>query len=145
MAQSKIDWPTCVEPDCIGIQLAGSLKFPGADRCLAHSEDRQRDAAMTVIGETGDIDARGVQFKDDLLAQALDATPRDDVGRRMIKTVRFEKAAFDRADFAGTVFSDSAVFNDARFGGDTSFDGATFSGETRFGLAVLALRGRVKR
>jgi len=126
MTQQNVEWPTCVELDCIGIQLASG------DRCLAHGSDDERYAALQDIQRTGEIDARGIQFKDGLLEQVLDAAPRNPAGRPFIKSGRFKQAVFDRADFTGSTFSGIAVFNDVRFQGDVTFAGTTFSGNVSF-------------
>jgi hypothetical protein len=63
--QTGIEWPTCDEDGCIGVRLAATPK------CLAHARDEQRDATLKQLGETGEIDARGVPITWALLEQIL--------------------------------------------------------------------------
>ena len=65
-----VDWPTCDEDGCIGIRL------DAGDKCLAHAGDKERDAALKPVAQTGNIDARGVTISSALLKQILDSTPR---------------------------------------------------------------------
>jgi len=135
---TKVDWPTCEEADCVGVRLATG------PRCLAHCNDEDFAAALKAIGETGEIDTRGVPFGPALLEQVLNVASRDDDGNPEIKTARFDNAVFSGGSFRGIQFSGEATFRgavfnrdvdfwDATFGGDAWFGGATFSGVAGFG------------
>jgi uncharacterized protein YjbI with pentapeptide repeats len=113
--------------------------------CLAHGSEEQIAAALKLIGETGEIDVRGVPITPSLLERVLAAAPRGEAGHPLIKRCNFSKATFSGdAKFTGATFSGNAEFGEATFSGDAKFTGATFSdyavfykaafsGEARFG------------
>ena len=51
--QTEVEWPTCDQAGCIGIRLTS------ARMCLAHASEEETAAALKLVGETGEIDARG--------------------------------------------------------------------------------------
>lgn len=126
MARANINWPTCDHTDCIGIRVTNG------ERCLAHCSDDERAAVLKVICETGEIDGRGVAFSNTLLQQVLAILPRDDDGRPVIKSCRFDHASFDNASFRRSDFIGDARFDGAKFIGDARFEGARFSGYAGF-------------
>jgi hypothetical protein len=86
--QTGIDWPTCDEDTCIGVRLAATPK------CLVHAGDEQRNAALKQLGETGEIDARGVPITQPLLEQILAAAPHDADNHPTFTAPRFDRATF---------------------------------------------------
>lgn len=119
-AGAAVPWETCAEADCLGARR-------GADgRCLAHAEPLVLPPASS--GPGVDLDGRGVRFTEGSFERVLERCPRDEAGRRLLGTVRF-----DRATFMGDVSLDEAVFS-----GDVSLPGATFVGAARFGGAAFA-------
>jgi hypothetical protein len=114
--QTDVEWPTCEQAGCIGICLAS------ARMCLAHASDEETAAGLRIVGETGEIDARGVPITSALLGRILTAAPRGENDEPLIKGCRFDRATF----------SDDAQFSRARFNGNAKFDGATFNGDCRF-------------
>jgi hypothetical protein len=119
--QTGIEWPTCDEDGCIGVRLAATPK------CLAHAGDEQRDTTLKQLGETGEIDARGVPITQALLEQILAAAPRDADDHPTFIAARFERA----------IFQGEARFGRATFEGDTRFDKATFQGDAGFAEATF--------
>lgn len=91
-------------------------------RCLAHLDAEARTAYLADLRPGSDVDARGVAFTEDLLADLLNAL-RDDDG----------VARFGDARFVGATFSGDAEFHGARFSKDVMFNQATFSGRAGFG------------
>jgi uncharacterized protein YjbI with pentapeptide repeats len=128
--QSSIRWPTCDEDGCIGVRLATSQK------CLAHAGDEERNATLKQLGDTGEIDARGVTINRALLEQILAAAPRDADNRPA-----FTASTFNRAIFQGTVGFHGTLgvarFNDATFQGEAWFGGVTFQGDAMFQKATF--------
>jgi hypothetical protein len=120
-AAQGIDWEVCAQDEsCTGVRL------PTGDKCWAHAEQEQLDAALKQVAEEGRVDARGVPLTADLLERMLAVAPRDDQGRPVLSTVRFDQARFQgEAGFATASFQDEAWFT-----------GATFQGEARFDLAT---------
>jgi uncharacterized protein YjbI with pentapeptide repeats len=119
--QTDIDWPTCDEDGCIGVRVAA------APKCLAHTSDEQRNATFKQLGETGEIDARGVPITPALLEHILAAAPHDSANHPTFARASFNQATFgDRASFEGATFGDLASFEGATFGDGASFDRATF-------------------
>jgi uncharacterized protein YjbI with pentapeptide repeats len=114
--QTGVEWPTCDEDGCIGVQLARGGK------CLAHTTARRRNATLGQFGRTGAIDASGVPITQALLDQILAAAPLDTQGHPT-----FIAAIFDRATFQGF-----ASFHRATFRGLASFEGVTFRGLASF-------------
>ena len=123
--QKEAKWPTCKQAGCIGIRL------PSASMCLAHAGEEEAAATLKRIGETGEIDARGVPITPALLERILTAAPRGENERPLIKG-----CWFDRATFTGDV-----GFGRATFEGDAEFGQATFEGDADFGQATFTGAG----
>ena len=49
-------WPTCAEPECIGV------KVTGYDRCLAHVAKADRANILSQLGPGANVDGRGIVF-----------------------------------------------------------------------------------
>jgi uncharacterized protein YjbI with pentapeptide repeats len=141
--QAAVDWPTCDEDGCIGVRLAATTK------CLAHAPDEQRNAALKQLGETGEIDARGVSITEELFQQILAAALHDPDKRPTFRAARFDEATFQgTAEFDGVAFQGRAGFNratfqrragfsEATFKRTAEFDGATFDYEPVFDRAIF--------
>jgi Pentapeptide repeats (9 copies) len=125
--QSAMDWPTCGEDGCIGIRLASITK------CLAHASDQERNAALKQLGDTGDIDARGVPISTVLVEQILAAAPHGADNRPVFRTTQFNRATFQgEALFEGATFQGGAAFNDATFRRVARFNRTAFLGGAVF-------------
>jgi uncharacterized protein YjbI with pentapeptide repeats len=121
--QTGIEWPTCDKGGCIGVRLAATPK------CLAHAGDEQRNATLKQLGETGEIDARGVPITQALLEQILAAAPLDAEYHPTFKAARFDRATFQSdAGFGAAIFQGTAGFGGASFQGTAGFEGASFQG-----------------
>src|SRR5262245_38284784 len=150
--QAPVDWPTCDQDGCIGIQL-------GAGRvCLAHAGAEERDAELRRIGESGEIDLRGISIRGHLLDRVIAVAPRNANQMPLIKTCKFNRATFQAgagvgeaapfegdADFAGATFQGRAVFGEATFQGRADFTRATFQGRAVFGEATFQGRADFTR
>jgi uncharacterized protein YjbI with pentapeptide repeats len=125
--QTEVEWgPACERAGCIGIRL------PSAPRCLAHASEEEIAAARDWIGETGEIDARGVPITSALLEWILDAARRGE-NEEPVKVARFDRAIFSGdARFRGVTFESEARFNLATFEGRAEFGHATFGGGAKF-------------
>jgi uncharacterized protein YjbI with pentapeptide repeats len=140
-ASENVDWDVCercAEEGGVGICL------PTGEKCWAHADDQDLDAALKRLGEGGRLDARGVPITQKLLERLLQAAPKDEHGRPILTNVRFGKATFHDAgfgkatfqgmsEFDETTFQGTAWFYEATFHGMTVFVGATFHGLTEFG------------
>jgi hypothetical protein len=125
--QAAMDWATCDEDGCIGVRLAATTK------CLAHAPDEQRNAALKQLGETGEIDARGVSITEELVEQILAAALHDPDNRPTFRAARFDEATFQgTAEFDGATFDYAPVFDRAIFQSGASFNGAKFRDITSF-------------
>jgi hypothetical protein len=63
------------------------------------------------VGNTGEIDLRGVSITSELLGEVIDAAPRGADLRPLVKACRFDGAKFQGpARFAGVIFGGDAVF-----------------------------------
>jgi hypothetical protein len=130
--QTGIEWPTCDEDSCIGVRLAATPK------CLAHAGDEQRNATLKQLGETGEIDARGVPITQALLEQILAAAPRDAADHPTFMAARFDSAIFEGdAGFGRAIFEGEAGFTPTTFRGDANFYGATFQRDAWFFAALF--------
>jgi uncharacterized protein YjbI with pentapeptide repeats len=130
--QVSVDWLTCDENGCIGICL------DAGDKCLAHAEDEERDAALEKVAQTGGIDARGVTISSTLLKKILDSTPGNPNDRVMSGEVLFDKATFESdVGFADVTFESFAGFYGATFQGDVVFYQATFQHNVWFRGAIF--------
>ena len=125
------NWPKCVRQGCMGARLAASR------RCLAHASSEERDAALRVISESGEVDGRGVLFNPALLAQVLAALPRGDDGKPVFKASQFDDATFMGDSWFGDASSDPR-FGGLTFAGEARFYGATFTGDATFVRATFA-------
>src|SRR5215469_11171703 len=126
--QTEVEWPTCEHAGCIGVRLAS------ARMCMAHVGEEETAAALKLLGETGEIEARGVRLTSALLDRILTAAPRGENEEPLIKGCRFDGATFSGdARFDGATFSGDARFSRVTFSGDTRFYRVTFSGDARFG------------
>lgn len=65
--QVSVDWLTCDLAGCDGVRL------DGGDKCLAHTADEEREAALRQLSRTGKIDVRGVTIDSALLEKILDS------------------------------------------------------------------------
>src|SRR6266540_3936180 len=130
--QTGIKWPTCDEDACIGVRLAATAK------CLAHARDEQRNATLKQLGETGEINARGVPITQGLFEQILAAAPHDAEDRPTFMSAGFNRATFQGpARFARVAFKGAAWFGGATFQDIAWFEGATFKGGAGFGGATF--------
>lgn len=128
----RVDWLTCDEDGCIGIRL------DAGDKCLAHAEDEERDAALKQLAQTGMIDARGVTISSALLKRILDSTPGGPDGPAMPAKAQFDAATFQgNVDFRRVIFQGDATFSETTFQGDARFSRATFEGSAAFGEATF--------
>src|SRR6266536_1174709 len=140
--QTGIEWPTCDEDGCIGVRLAATPK------CLAHARDEQRNTALKQLGETAEIDARGVPITQALLKRILAAAPHDAEDHPTF-TAHFELATFQgpaefvwvtfqrHVWFLGAAFRRSAGFNRATFQDGAAFVEATFQTNAWFREAAF--------
>src|SRR4029453_185957 len=125
--QTGIEWPTCDEDSCIGVRLAATPK------CLAHAGDEQRNATLKQLGETGEIDARGVPISQALLEQILASAPRDAADHPTFMAARFASAIFQGDSCIGrAIFEGGAGFGTVTFEGDAGFTPTTFLGDANF-------------
>jgi hypothetical protein len=152
----------CEQDGCTGVRL------DAARACLAHASEEEVTAALKLIGETGEIDARGVPITDVLLQRILAAAPRGENEEPLLKACMFDRATFsgsalfervtfrggarfDRATFTGgasfgwATFTGGASFGWATFTGDARFDRATFTGDASFHLATFSGGARFER
>jgi uncharacterized protein YjbI with pentapeptide repeats len=107
--------------------------------CLAHASEEDSSTALKLIGESGEIDARGVHITPALLERILGAAPRGEHNEPLIKACQFAGATFSGpAGFKGVTFSGDAWFERATFDDSATFRGATFSGPARFGEAAFS-------
>jgi uncharacterized protein YjbI with pentapeptide repeats len=124
---------SCKEDGCGGVLLEAD------GGCLAHTSPQLRQARLKQLRDQGELDARGVPIVSSLLAEILDAVPRDDHGHSCLPQVNFSKAIFrDPADFADTQFGDKASFEGAQFSDGANFEGAHFRDQTTFGRAQFS-------
>jgi uncharacterized protein YjbI with pentapeptide repeats len=140
--QTPVDWRTCNQDGCIGIRLRVGGK------CLAHAAADERGSELKRIGETGEIDLRGVPITKKLFDQVMAAVQRDLDEQPLLTASRFGRATFEGdAWFLGATFEGDAEFKGATFEGDANlqatfqsdagFDGATFRRGAGFDHAVF--------
>jgi Pentapeptide repeats (9 copies) len=130
--QTALDWPPCGEDGCNGVRLATTPK------CLVHTSDEERNAALKQFSEAGELDARGVPITTALFEWILAAAPRDADNRPTFRAIRLDKATFQGdAGFDGATFQGDAWFAEATFQGDAGFGGATFQGDAGFDGATF--------
>ena len=138
--QTEVEWPACEQAGCIGARLAS------ARMCLAHANEGETAAALQLIGETGEIDARGVPIRGAVLERILTAAPRGENEEAMIKGCRFDRATFSGdVRFSGATFSGDAWFSGATFTGDADFGGVTFRSRAVFGGATFSGNAKFDR
>jgi hypothetical protein len=106
--------------------------------CLAHADESETAAALKLIGQTGEIYARGVTVTPALLERILAAAPRGKNDKPLLRGCQFGRATFEQtAGFGGVTFTLDAEFEGATFTGDAEFDHATFTGDARFDQATF--------
>ena len=138
--QTEVGWLTCGQDGCIGIRLGS------ARECLGHASEEDQAAAMTLVGETGVIDARGVTITNDLLDRILAAVPRGKNEEPLINRCRFDRATFSGfVRFLRATFRGDAWFNQVTFRGGAWFGGATFGGGAWFDEATFLDRAGFSR
>jgi Pentapeptide repeats (9 copies) len=119
-SKTQVGWRTCKEEGCIGIRLLSG-------RCLAHTQDQDRQDAFDQVTLTGIVDARGVTIDDSLLEQILTALPQSTDNLKISRGARFDSATFTgNARFGKVHFSGEAGFLSATFAADANFGGAIF-------------------
>ena len=106
--------------------------------CLAHASEEETAAALKLISETGEINARGCPITPALLERILAAAPRGENEKPLIKRCSFDRATFSgKAEFTDATFNGPAGFARANFASEANFTGATFSG-VWFGEATFS-------
>lgn len=96
------------------------------------------DIALRLLGEGGDLDARGVSVTEELLQRFLAAAPHDEHGDAVLTDADFSRATFlSTATFAGCVFRGDALFDGATFKDDAQFGQATFKQTAWFAEATF--------
>jgi Pentapeptide repeats (9 copies) len=129
--QAPVDWRTCSQDGCIGIRLRVGGK------CLAHAAADERGSELKRIGETGEIDMRGVPITKKLFDQVMAAVQRDADEQPLLTVSRFRRATFEGdAWFLGATFEGDAEFTGATFEGDADFQ-ATFQSDAGFDGATF--------
>jgi uncharacterized protein YjbI with pentapeptide repeats len=129
--QAPVEWLTCSQDRCIGIRLDVGGK------CLAHATVDERGAELMRLGETGEIDLRGVPITKELLDQVMGAVRRDANEQPLVTVSRFDRATFAcDAWFLGATFEGDADFKGATFEGDADFQ-ATFQSDAGFEEATF--------
>jgi hypothetical protein len=119
-------WPACAKEGCVGRRIEVEKC------CLAHVDDRARQAVLDALEPEADLDLRGTPISPELLEQVLAAVQTDD-SRPRLGGVRFDGAQFNGdARFDGAQFNGDARFDGAQFNGDARFDGAQFNRRARF-------------
>jgi pentapeptide repeat protein len=119
-----VDWQLCQAaqrgaPGCIGGQLGPGLP------CFAHTDRDDREAGLKALREGGSLDfVHGVEFTEELLAEVLEAAPRED-----------DQSILRDADLRGATFQGDAWFGEVSFQGDARFGGVSFQGDAWFNLA----------
>jgi uncharacterized protein YjbI with pentapeptide repeats len=132
-------WDRC-EAETEGEKCTGA-RLGSDGRCFAHTQDRKKRGDVLARFHRGEpLDfTLGLPITGQLLDQILEAAPRGEARRPILRNANFlgatfkEGAVFAGIDFRGlTVFAeadfhDSASFNDAHFvGEEASFGGAEF-------------------
>jgi uncharacterized protein YjbI with pentapeptide repeats len=124
--RSDVDWVTCAEDGCVGVQL------PSGGRCWAHADGHDLEAALERLRDHGQLDARGVTFTAELLHRVLDAS-HDGEGPATVRHAKFDRTTFEGgAQFDGATFEGNARFKEVKFAGNSSFVEATFAGDVAF-------------
>jgi uncharacterized protein YjbI with pentapeptide repeats len=138
MAGHNVDWKPC-DNDCAGVRL------PTGQKCWAHADDADLDAALKRFGEDGHLDARGVPITQELLKRLLAAAPHDDRGRPILTNARFNKATFrGPARFVEVTFEGTAHFDEATFQKGAAFVSAKFQSDASFATATFGVSGELR-
>lgn len=139
MTTQPSTWPPyCLEdtgttPGCQGIQIDGYT------HCLAHLSEAERASYLQTLRPGADIEALGVKFTRELLAELTRACHDPEVGRTRLGKADFRGGEFpEGADFNRVLFDSIAFFEDAKFGGRANFEEATFGDQARFGGTTFA-------
>jgi uncharacterized protein YjbI with pentapeptide repeats len=117
------------------------IKIGGADRCLRHIDQGERDAYLATLTPGADIDARGTEISRELLDALLDALCSHGEEQPRIGRARFDEAIFTGAANFNTVwFGKGAWFTQVTFSDDAVFSGAVFNSVARFDRAEFRRR-----
>jgi hypothetical protein len=87
----RLDRPACTVEDCRGRQVAEG-------RCLAHTTEDERKAIFTRLAAGAPVEAAGVQFTEELLADLLAALPRNERGASVLHNADFRLAILPAID-----------------------------------------------
>jgi hypothetical protein len=77
--RSDVGWATCAQAGCIGVRLSSG------DRCFAHADPGDQDAALQRLRTHRPFNVQGVPFADDLLERVLEAAPDDGKGHAVLR------------------------------------------------------------
>jgi uncharacterized protein YjbI with pentapeptide repeats len=132
--RADVDWRTCAQDGCIGIQL------PDGGKCWSHADEHHLESALKQVAKHGRLDARGVQISEELLKRLIAAASSGRQGYEkgyVLGDVRFERAIFlEDADFSGKRFTGIATFVGATFKCRADFISAIFEPRDKYQLAI---------
>lgn len=120
------DWQPCGKIAGVGKPRCRAARVPGAAYCWAHLDPDSFADALESLRPGYDLDLRGTEVKQDLLAQILDRLRREDKD----STIEIGELRCQQAVFAGPV-----TFDKITVARGTSFDGARFTGSATFTMA----------
>lgn len=135
--QSSATWDTCSMEGCQGARAGVG------PRCLAHLDEAELSRYLQKLSLGHGLDARGNTIDDPLLRRVFAACPADSVGRRRLRSPRFDQATFvGDVSFDGVSLERDAYFDKAVFTGAASFNETVFRGSARFAQATFASAAR---
>src|SRR6266498_5807195 len=151
-AKADATWPTCQQPDCVGLTYAES------DICVTHGTAENRVAALAELTRGEDCTwTRGLDIDEKLLTDIRNAVSQDNEGWPQFPSMDFAWATFHTdAQFSFSRFLRSAVFDGcaflrrAEFGAThfthgCSFGKAEFNGRAFFKQAKIQEQGRFEK
>lgn len=132
-AQASPTWETCAAAGCGGARV-------GVDaHCLAHLDEAALSSYLQKLSLGHNLDARGTTLDDSLLRRVFAACPADSMGRRRLRSPRFDQVTFNGdVSFARVSLERDAFFDKALFTGNASFNETVFRGSARFAQASFA-------
>ena len=135
--QASATWETCSAGGCRGARIG-----VGA-HCLGHLDDTELTGYLQKLSLGHGLDARGSTIDDPLLRRVFAACPADSVGRRRLRSPRFDQATFiGDVSFDGVSLERDAYFDKAVFTGAASFNETVFRGSARFAQATFTSAAR---
>jgi uncharacterized protein YjbI with pentapeptide repeats len=120
---------SCTHSGCEGRRL------PDTVFCLVHAETKDQEEAYSDLRRGGELDLTRVQLDRSTLQHIIEAAPKDDAGRRLLRVKFLHSTFLEPVEFTDVVFDGDQIFVLSIFRSSVEFTRALFKRDAHFHLA----------